>query len=155
MRPSVNVSCLAIVALVLLTGCEKARFDEEAHRLCKKDGGIKVYETVSLPPDRFDGYGEVRLSERRLAKPNDEFFYVWDVSYIREGNPSLSRDHFKLYRRSDEKLLAEGVGYARRGGDIPGPWNESAFLCPEASDYSIKHIAKKVFTESRVKELTK
>ncbi|MBP9101513.1 MAG: hypothetical protein KBF68_09110 [Nitrosomonas sp.] len=32
---------------------EKARLDREVKRLCAIDGGIKVYETVKLPAERF------------------------------------------------------------------------------------------------------
>lgn len=40
---------------------EKARLDKEVDRLCAIDGGIKVYETVLLPPDKFNQWGEVNF----------------------------------------------------------------------------------------------
>ena len=32
-----------------LAGCERWSLDRQMEELCKKDGGIKVYETVTLP----------------------------------------------------------------------------------------------------------
>ena len=44
-------------------------------------------------------------------------------------------DFFRLYtqvfRRSDGKLLGESVLYKRGGGDLPGPWHGTSFICPE------------------------
>lgn len=140
---------ILIASWLLLAGCEKARLDEQVRELCAKDGGIKVYETVTLPRERFDKYGEVPIPEKRLAKPSAEYFYVWDIHNIKSGSPSLKRNHFKLFRRSDEKLMGEGIGYVRSGGDLPGPWHESAFHCPDPSDYSIKFVAQRVFIQSK------
>ena len=36
---------------------EKARLDREVDRLCAIDGGIRVYETVQLPSDKFNKWG--------------------------------------------------------------------------------------------------
>ena len=38
---------------------EKARLDREVDRLCAIDGGIRVYETVTLPADKFNERGEI------------------------------------------------------------------------------------------------
>ena len=40
----------------------KAQMDKEVDRLCAVDGGIKVYETVKLPADQFNEWGEDRKS---------------------------------------------------------------------------------------------
>ena len=44
-------------ALLLLTVCEKFALDRQMEELCKKGGGVKVYETVTLPPEMFDQWG--------------------------------------------------------------------------------------------------
>lgn len=120
-----------LACAVVLTGCEKARLDEEVRRLCAKDGGIKVYETVKLSPERFDPYGNVRIPSKKDAKPSDEYFYESETTNLRIGDPAMWRDHDRIIRRSDGKVLGEFVHYARRGGDIPGPWHESSFGCPD------------------------
>lgn len=126
------INSLALLASgVVLSGCEKARLDEQVRQLCAQDGGIKVYETVKVSPEKFDKYGVIRIPPKQDAKPSDEYYYESDTTYFRKGNPEMRRSHDRIIRRSDGKMLGEFVYYARRGGDIPGPWHESFFGCPD------------------------
>ena len=124
-----------LLILPLITTCAsgpgKRQLDDEVRRLCAIDGGIKVYETVKLPVSRFDEFGQVRIPTKKRAKPEDE--YYWDASrvFIRKSNPEMWKSYISVYRRVDAKLLGEAISYTRRGGDIPGPWHESSFMCPE------------------------
>ncbi len=47
-----------LLILPLITACtsgpSKRQLDAEVDRLCAIDGGVRVYETVTLPPDKFD-----------------------------------------------------------------------------------------------------
>lgn len=121
---------LCVVGVLMLAGCEKARLDDEVRRLCAIDGGVKVYETVTLPPSRFDEHGITRIPSMKDATPADEFYYQSEITYLQRGDPDLRRDYAKIIRRSDGKILGESIYYARRGGDIPGPWHPSSFGCP-------------------------
>jgi hypothetical protein len=140
---------LPLIAFPVLSisACQKATLDNEVDRLCIKDGGITVHEVVIVPDNQFTKYGERPVFEKRLAKPADEFYYVSEVLELKSGNPSLSRNHHKIVRRSDQKVVGEGVSYLRRGGDVPGPWHESSHLCP--AEASPKHIALKVFRSEK------
>lgn len=122
----------AIVYATFFT--EKDRLDREVKRLCAIDGGVKVYETVKLPPERFDQYGQIRLPSKRLIKPGDEYYYEAHRNQLIQGNPEVFRSHSQVYRTSDSRLLGETVAYIRRGGDMPGPWHDSSFMCPEKAD---------------------
>ena len=59
---------IAILTPALLVGCEKARLDQQVKELCAKDGGIKVYETVKLPPERFDQWGLIKPYDQQKRK---------------------------------------------------------------------------------------
>jgi hypothetical protein len=115
---------------------EKARLDREVDRLCAIDGGIKVYETVKLPAEKFDQYGQIRVPAKWLAKPEDEYYYEGTTKYLIKGNPELLQLRTQMYRRSDDRLLGESILYVRRGGDMPGPWHPSSFSCPGSTDLS-------------------
>lgn len=128
---SLPAMVLCATATVLLTGCEKWRLDNEVRQLCAKDGGIKVYETVTVPAEMVDEYGAIRIPSKQDAKLSDEYYYESDTTYFRNGNPEMRRSRDRIIRRSDGKVLGEFVYYARRGGDMPGPWHESSFGCPE------------------------
>lgn len=124
---------------------EKARLDREVKRLCAIDGGIAVYEMVRLPASRLDQYGQIQIPYKENLKPKDEYYKVWHVSYIKNGNPSLSRDHFQIVRQSDSKVLGESISYVRIGGDIPGPWHGSSFRCPENAGSPF--LARQIFIQ--------
>jgi hypothetical protein len=133
---------LAIIILPLISACatpSQILTDAEVKRLCEKDGGIKVYETMTLPAERFEKDGSIRIPAKWLAKPEDEFYSESSKVFIRKGNPEMSRFHYKVYRRSDEKLLGEAISYARRGGDMPGPWHPSSFRCPKGTVIDLKN----------------
>jgi hypothetical protein len=142
---------LALCLLPLATACSsgpiaKAALDDEVRRLCAIDGGIKVYETVKLPAEKFNQWGQVTFAIplKEAARPDDQYFYEWKTDYYRKEIPYLYRNHFKLFRVQDVALLGEAIGYVRRGGDAPGPWHDSSFDCP--SDAGITNLKQRVFT---------
>jgi hypothetical protein len=128
-----------------LAGCEKARLDEEVRRLCAKDGGIKVYETVMLSHEKFNALrminfympdkGEDSIGEDYILK-SGTYFYI-------KGNPEMWRRHYQVLRRNDKKILGEAIRYTRTGGDFPGPWHKSSFACPETT--GIETLLMKIF----------
>lgn len=137
---------------------EKARLDREVDRLCAIDGGIKVYETVALPPDKFDKRGQINFfrpteGENRLGP---EYIYQWDIHDYKKGDPAINgahetamrRDHIRIIRKSDMKLLGEFVKYHRAGGDLPGPWMPSSHHCPNQLEASSIILIHKIFVKS-------
>ncbi|HWQ38265.1 MAG TPA: hypothetical protein VNM24_06560, partial [Burkholderiales bacterium] len=131
-------------------GGRKYYYDWQIERLCAKDGGIKVYETVKLPAERFDKYGNVGIRNKRYAKPSDEYYFETEMQYYREGNPSLERTRTALIRRSDGKVLGESIRYARGGGDLPGPWHETSFHCPAIAMPGTANLEQSVFLKGEV-----
>ena len=136
-----------VIALLLLSGCERWALDRQMEELCAKDGGIKVYETVTLPASDFSNLGQPLARYERTAKSREEIFgpdyrYVTEEKYIvgtrqtkvEHGNGVLVRNVQAIYRRSDKKMLVEGVYYARGGGDgvVWGGlgFHHSAKYCP-------------------------
>ncbi|MDY0014282.1 MAG: hypothetical protein RBS40_15515 [Rhodocyclaceae bacterium] len=127
---------ISILLLLPLVACSstpsKSELDAEVKRLCAIDGGIKVYETVKLPAEKFDQYGNVRIPSK--AKSTDEYYYDSETIYLREGDPTVTRMVTRIVRRSDGKVLGESIRYARGGGDLPGPWHPSSFICPSPTE---------------------
>ena len=129
-------------------GVNKLYYDWQVDRLCAKDGGIRVYETVKLPAEKFNKWGQVNFY-KPTQKENalgPEYIFKWELHYFKKGNPSIHRSHTQVFRRSDGKLLGEAIDYSRGGGDLPGPWQPSSFTCPEG----IGHIVflTKLFIKS-------
>ena len=113
---------------------EKARLDREVNRLCGIDGGMKVYETVKLSTEKYRRYTQFLTTVPfQELKEDDEYYLVWNISTLKDGDPDLRRSHFQIIRRSDSRILGETTTYRRRGGDIPGPWHSSSYRCPDKS----------------------
>lgn len=127
------------------SGGRKFYYDAVVLSLCAKDGGVKVYERVELPAERFDPYGVMRIPSKSDKKPGDEYHYETNIYYYQEGSPEIWRLHFQIFKSANNKLLGEAISYARRGGDITGPWHESSFGCPEQSD--ISDLKKMIFSK--------
>lgn len=115
--------------------------DREVDGLCAKDGGVHVYETVTLGPENFGPDGTVFPQYELLAaqRPGHGLRYGPDYTVkfstetLRDGRgllmPRLTRSVIHVVRVEGSKLLAEQVGYDRYGGDPAGPWAASSHSC--------------------------
>ena len=123
--------------------------DAEVKRLCAIDGGIKVYETVKLPANKFNEWGQpnfFRPSQGENAL-GPEYIYRSEIIYLDRGNPSLRKDRELIFRKADMRLLGEATTYVRGGGDVPGPWQPSAYRCPNALNAEGAMLMNRVFTK--------
>lgn len=134
-----KIAFFVLFCVLQLSGCQKYRLDAQVSEMCANDGGTRIYETVPLPPEKFNEWRQVNFSVplKDSVKRGDEYFYEWEITYYRTGNPELSKGHFKVIRQKDLKLLGESVYYSRGGGDLPGPWHGTSFRCPADADISI------------------
>lgn len=137
-------TAIAATALTGLTGCERWALDKQMEELCKKDGGVKVYEKVILPASDFSNVGEPLGRYWRPGVPEDERLGP-DYRYVRRdeilvdknakgetGRGRLDRGHDAVYRRADGKLLGESVSYQRGGGDgLTFGFQPSGNYCPK------------------------
>lgn len=133
-----------------MIGGERILLDRKVDKLCAQDGGIKIYETVSLAPDKFDKWGNVNIPEEgklKFFEIKPDYYWNNEMKYLKKGDPDLYRDLYRIFRRIDKKLLGESIRYARRGGDLPGPWHNSSYSCPENLD-----LAKQIFFKKSEKE---
>jgi hypothetical protein len=119
-------------------------YDAKLNRLCAADGGIKIHETMRLPADKFDAQGQptLRILPKSEAKRDDGYYYERDILYYKKDHPELSRWHFKVIRRADEKLLGEST-YYDRGKDILPSFSHDSFRCPPDADISA--LKKQIF----------
>lgn len=130
-----HIAWFLLAGLVLMTiGYYEGRkylADVQVRELCAVDGGIKVYETVTLPAERFDRFGNFKIPMKKDAKASDEYYYEWTTSSIGQSNPEMWKSKFDVVRSSDKKVLGALISYHRRGGDFPSPMHESSFVCPD------------------------
>jgi hypothetical protein len=137
-----------LVALELMAGCAtagKMELDAEIDRRCAVDGGIKVYETVQLPPEQFEQSGDPIFF--RPSKGEDglgpDYVYKSETTWLNPGGeqvvPRAWRTHDQVFRRADGKLLGESVYYGRYGGyprwllKLLNAHDTSHYNCPKGS----------------------
>lgn len=118
---------LLTLGLMAMAGCStvsQRQLDAEVDRLCAIDGGLKIYETVRLPPEKFNEYNQVNFYRRDRDENalGPEYVWKYETRYLHPGgdpkaNPRMRRVHIRLFRRSDGHLLGESVYYSRYGGD--------------------------------------
>jgi hypothetical protein len=142
---------IVLIGMSLISGCEKFELDRRMEDLCKKDGGVRVYETVNLPPEMFDQNGDPfpgwrkRKSEDRLGT---EYLYNRAEEVLKDGDPlkgqgRLIRIERQIIRRSDEKLLGASVFYGRSGGDFIAFDHFTSKGCP--ANQSSNDVINQVF----------
>jgi len=108
-------------------------YDAQVNRLCAQDGGIKIFEIVKLPKDKFNEWGQPNFFRPTQGENalGPEYVFKRDVQHYRDGDPSMYRTSVRVFLSQGGKLLGESVGYTRGGGDLPGPGQPSSFSCPE------------------------
>lgn len=143
----VKVIALIPVVLVLLLALvfaffegRKAYWDYRVKEMCERDGGIVVYEKVSIPDKYVDKNGIIRIpqklpvSGRRQgfeAEATDLFYYEWIDEPIRTGSLAVGRHTLNIIRSTDKKILGSMIIYSRSGGDLPTFAHPSSFSCPD------------------------
>lgn len=145
-----------VIAILWLAGSfwygggAKIYYDAKVDRLCAVDGGVKVYETVSLPPEKFNegGYPNFFRPTQNENALGPEYIFKWERTYLRNGNPDIIRTHHEVIRRADSKLLGETTYYERGGGDLPIPGAPSSYICPSIDDSGVGSLFKQVFINS-------
>lgn len=113
---------------------KKMYWDAKVRALCAIDGGVKVYETVMLPAEKFNKWGQPNFFNASSGEDalGEDYIFRTEITECRSANPSISKRLYQVIRREDNTLLGESVTYVRSGGDLPGPWFESKYRCPKS-----------------------
>jgi transposase-like protein len=98
---------LMLFVVIVLSGCtsEKNRLDAEAKRVCAIDGGIKVFEKVTLPPERASNHRNGTSGKTLLT---DDGQVRIDVPRDRAGTfqPQLVPKHERRLEGFDDRIVS-------------------------------------------------
>ena len=146
-------------SMSLLSACEKYELDRQMEALCKKDGGVCVYETVELPKSQFNDLGspfskEYSQAKRQEDRLGSDYRFVTNVEILKDGDAlkgqgELMRFHEQIFRRSDGKLLGESMLFGRSGGDFIAFAHPTSDSCPRQQNTMT--LIKSVFVHSKEK----
>lgn len=126
-------SIFVTVCTLLLAGCglDVMYADWKVDRLCKQDGGVKVFETDSPPAEFRMSDGNVDLDALQRAKPGQSYYLVHKWTAIKSDDPTISRLQIELLRGADKKLLGMTVSYIRPMQQIGVPFlHRRGHTCP-------------------------
>ena len=113
----------------------QARWDSRVRELCARDGGVTVFETISVSPEEFAALpttgGQTAIPTQSAMKPKAPAFFTSSETVITDGNPRVTRLEHLVKRRSDGKVIGRIISYSRVGGDFPTIAHPSSFRCPD------------------------
>jgi hypothetical protein len=150
MKKKISKFTILWVLLLSMVGCttpSQWKADALVDELCAKDGGNKVYETVPLPRELFNEYGQFNgITVGEDTKPNDEYYFVGKRKLIEPYTSgkidelTVVQYHWWIYRRKNKKLLGESISYSRGGGEIFMIDVPSGYSCPKPSEDILKKL---------------
>lgn len=139
------VAAALALAWLLFYPSERDRLDAEAKRLCAIDGGVKVYETVTLPADKFHSNGVPKISSKDaqgfgyFSKASQEHI-AGQLSMLAGDGAGLKKHTYQVIRSSDGKVMGEERIYSRHGGCFwDGVVHGCGYSCPVGKAWSMEN----------------
>ncbi len=127
----------ALACAALLAGCglDVMYADWKVDRLCKNDGGVKVFIT-DKPPEEFKRQdGNLDLEALQRATPEQSFYLKRADTRIEPGEPSIVRSVLHVYRHRDHALMGTSVVYIRPALNTGVPlMSRKGYSCPDPAD---------------------
>ena len=115
----------------------KAYWDQQVDKMCKIDGGIKVYESIALEESEYnkyiDKYGNLSIPREDKAPENIQYVFRNDSEFIHKSDPIVRRDELMILRRYDNKVVGKQISYSRVGGDFFYIDMWSSYTCPKVN----------------------
>jgi hypothetical protein len=138
----VAVTATAVMMALASASCSKYSLDRQMAELCKKDGGVKVYETATLSLADYEALTKYVVKAKLTADYyGPKYRYVDECKNLvgtddgpEKGRGRLTRCYTAIYIRSENRLLGESVWYSRVGGDVfTFGFQPSGNSCPNPS----------------------
>jgi hypothetical protein len=132
------------LVILLVAGCagcvpgRQAYWDTQVRKMCRKDGGVQIFERVRITKSEINFLGEssgkLVILSKELAHPQSPVYAIRREGKIfaSEGNVSIGKSEWSIIRRLDKKVVANLIRYSRTGGDSPGFIHQSTFFCPDS-----------------------
>ncbi|MBE7523057.1 MAG: hypothetical protein HS109_11810 [Burkholderiales bacterium] len=130
----------AIAGLVLaplLGGCgfDVMYADWKVDRLCRVDGGVKIYIRDPLPDFLRREDGKIDAHQLLQGRPDHPYYLSNTQTDIIGSGARIFRWEYRLYRRADGALLGTTVTYNRVAQNVSGPLlSKGPYVCPSGDD---------------------
>lgn len=151
----IGVVSVAMVSCVSCAPIRKLYWDHKVDELCEKDGGVTIYEKVTLskrdyPNARFTSTGDYMIPFEKDARYDDPFFSRYGTEYLHKGTIDVMRHTQSIVRTSDKKILSTIVDYGRRGGDsMLSVWMHPSHHSCKKGKIDIKEFSSTITVKER------
>ena len=121
-----------MTALASLIGCvgydvgDYPTWDAKVKELCESDGGVTVYERVTLSRTEDivrESGSSITVPRRQSASANAPYVSEEKIVWLNEANPRVYRSETWIIRAQDGAVLSKLVSYGRVGGDFVRPYS--------------------------------
>ena len=139
-------SIVTVACALSLAGCglDVMYADWKVDRLCKHDGGVKVFETDSPPTNLRKADGNIDLEALQDAKPGASYYLVVESTLVQATEPEIRRLEERLVRGRDGAVLGSSVVYLRANAHAGIPFSSRrGRVCPDSS--SLARLTRAVF----------
>jgi hypothetical protein len=133
-----------LLLLLILSACagwmpgRQAYWDAQVKQMCKADGGVKIFDQIVVSASEAAALPKVgdffAVTPETLAKDKHPAFSRLTTKAVRERDPSVIRYEQEIVRKSDLRVVAIAISYARGGGDFPVGDHPSTFWCPDPNE---------------------
>ncbi|HND55229.1 MAG TPA: hypothetical protein PLV92_22600 [Pirellulaceae bacterium] len=130
-------SIVTVACALSLAGCglDVMYADWKVDRLCKHDGGVKVFETDSPPAEFRMPDGNVDIEALYRAKPGQSYHLTHGWTKVKSTEPEIVRLEIRLLRDRDSKLLGTSVTYIRPVQSQGIPFlHRDGYTCPRSGE---------------------
>lgn len=105
-------------ATALVWEMRAVNWDQRIAEMCIAEGGVTIYEAVTLTPEEFRSYGPtqgtIRIpSEQASERSNLPYFRKFSLTYLNESQPRISKLDYLVIRKSDQQVMARSISFGR------------------------------------------
>ena len=141
--------CGLLTAVASCSGCatpSQAYWDAKVKEMCEKEGGVKVYEKVTLTQEEYkamNGRNGIIFIPHKQSDKYVRYPYYQDMNITTINNdPSVRKTEITYYRKIDDKVLGTITNFGMRSdGDIGK--NGSSLSCEDFGENI--YLEKKIF----------
>lgn len=116
---SFGVRAATTVVAIVLAGCgsiQATYWDARIDEMCRKDGGVTVYERVTITSEEYKRLkgvgGTIPVPQRQVASPDAPYIAEPITTWL-SRDPDVFRRETSIVRTRDNKVLSRQINYVR------------------------------------------
>ncbi len=134
---------VAVVGMALLyfAYCEanKAYWDHNVKQWCERDGGVTIYQKITITTEQAGELGRVAgfiaIAPKVKWRSAVPVYTIDKEIFIKDGWLKVIKNEREVIRSDNGVAIGKIISYGRGGGDAVAIDHPSSFSCPEIPEY--------------------